>query len=218
MRYPLHVMIRAAKNHHMVPAELRHSGILSFEWMVKNFLPLWTWRSDMPNGFHLIEEVADRIYRGIPVKADSYFATCRRISERLYEHRTPLDRALKKYSGHRCGDKDSLGIRISGEWTGCRYAKVIRIEPAPKLPCRWCGRLVFYRPEWIRWDGTVRCNAPDCRRIDYLADKPKSKGGIALTPAQRITITDREARNTQVMINYAMLRAREVRKKHAALV
>jgi hypothetical protein len=78
-------------------------------------------------------------------------------------------------------------------------------------PCRWCDEPVQFREHWKAFDGSVRCNRRDCRRMEYLQHKPQSKGGIDLTPRQRQAVNG-EAWNTVKTINYLALVAKEQKR------
>ncbi len=77
--------------------------------------------------------------------------------------------------------------------------------------CRWCDQPVQFKEHWKAFDGSVRCNRRDCRRMEYLQHKPKSKGGIDLTPRQRQAV-NYEAWNTVKTINYLALVAKEQKR------
>lgn len=218
MRYPLFVLMRQAKKHHLVPKELRHSGILSLEHV--RSLPharLWLFSWETPSGGGFIEAIADRIYRGKIVREQDFRATMVRIAQTIYGGSQVAH--FRKNHGPKppkvaCGHEWQDGLRCNGKWIGwdSRRGKTIPIEKAPQKPCRWCGKPVIFKPEWLAWyDKTVRCNAPDCRRMDYLKDKPQSRGGIDLTPVQRRSL-DPEAWNTQRAMNYLQLRAKELKR------
>lgn len=81
----------------------------------------------------------------------------------------------------------------------------------PLKPCRWCGTNVPFKKEWIDFQDTIRCNARDCRRIDFLRYKKQSHGGIALTPAQR-NQAGPESFNTYSVINYLAIVAKEAKR------
>jgi hypothetical protein len=80
-----------------------------------------------------------------------------------------------------------------------------------KKPCRWCCKPTVYKDQWQRYDGSIRCNAPDCRRMDYLEHVPQSRGGIDLTPAQRRELVP-QAWPQQRAINYLLLRSKELKR------
>jgi hypothetical protein len=83
-------------------------------------------------------------------------------------------------------------------------------------PCRWCQTPVLVNPKWKKsYNGTVRCNSRDCRRIEYLQHVPQSRGGIDLTPTQR-KATEYAAQDTQKVINYLVLITKETKRANRA--
>lgn len=215
MRTPLFVSLRYARQSTIVPADLKHSGILSLEYLRTQERRLWAYVWNAPCGEQMIDEIADRIHRQSPVKESVFCETRIKVARRIYTSGAPLTNYIKKHRVTRCGRQIALGVRVNGEWTGwtsdpLRSGNGIEIKPVPMKPCRWCGKRVEFKPHWVDWRGQIRCNAPDCRRMSYLAEKPQSGGGIELTPAQRKEL-DREAWDTQRAINYLNLRAKEIR-------
>lgn len=214
MRTPLFALMRAAKQSHFAPDALKHSGILSLNWLQEKARPICLYRWDAPKGTVFIEEIADRIHRTHSVKESTYNKTKARIARTVYTG-SPLTNYLNGLRLGRCGDESASGIRCGGEWsnwtgTHSRLSRRIEIKAAPVKPCRWCMTPVFYKPKWVDHSGTVRCNRPDCRRLDYLRFTPQSRGGIDLTPKQRKEL-DRAAWDTQRAINYLNLRAKEIK-------
>lgn len=216
MRYPLFVLLREAKARPGVPQELKHSGILCLEWLRKNNRALWLFGHQKPNGTSFIDEIADRVHKNIAVKESVFNSTRQQIAQTIYTS-SPLANYINRYCHSVCGSRHAMGIRENGKWSAfgsetIRAAtKDIKIHPQQVKPCRWCGEKVFFKKQWVEYDGTIRCNAPDCRRMDYLQNIPQSRGGIDLTPTQRNAL-DREAWRTQKAINYLNLRLKEVRK------
>lgn len=214
MRTPLFILMREAKQSPWTPSELRHSGILSFQYLSEKRQRAWLYYWESPKGTQFIAEIADRIHKAEPVKASTYIETKKRIAETVYSG-APLTNYINRLGWVRCGDQSASGLRFGGEWTNwsgrhSHMTRRIEIKPAAMKPCRWCGKRVEFKPHWVDWRGQIRCNAPDCRRMSYLAEKPQSRGGIELTPAQRKEL-DREAWDTQRAINYLNLRAKEIR-------
>ena len=128
----------------------------------------------------------------------------------------------------------SRNARLDWRWSACsdvkcprpfakwsRYDVASRLEriklvAAKRKPCRWCGVRVHFKPSWLtKYDDSVRCNAPDCRRMDYLRRIPQSRGGIQLTFRQRELLpqhtNNSEFATAQMSINYLILRAKEVK-------
>lgn len=214
MRVPLFYWMSEARQNPLVPKELRHSGILSLEFLRNQNTRAWLYLSNAPTGTALIEDIADRIHRQKPVKESTYRETQIRIAHYVYSN-APLTNYINRMGRFRCGAEICGGVRASGKWTNWTgkhsySANQIEIKPVPMKPCKWCGKRVEFKPKWVDWHGQIRCNAPDCRRMSYLAEKPQSRGGIELTPAQR-KVLDREAWDTQRAINYLNLRAKEIR-------
>lgn len=214
MRTPLFVWMREAKLSPFVPNELRHSGILSLQWLSKNKMPTRVYRWEAPKGTVFIEEIADRIHRAHAVKESTYTKTLERIARTVYTG-APLTNYINRLGWVQCGAESASGLRCSGEWSNwtnrhSRMTERIEIRPIPMRPCKWCSKRVEFKPEWVDRHGQIRCNAPDCRRMSYLEHTPQSRGGIDLTPAQRKEL-DREAWGTQRAINYLNLRAKEIK-------
>jgi hypothetical protein len=221
VRRPLFVFIRAAKEHPSVPPELKHSGILSLEWIIENrrgeVWPLYYYPP--PSGSRAIEEVAQRIFKNRgPVRNTAYGAALERVAESVYDSSSQLSLFIRRndhYTKSGCfannGDDQQRIYETGSKPWDTFHTKTIPIALAKKKPCRWCDRPVFYKDKWIKWNGTVRCNSAVCRRIDYLQDIPQSRGGIDLTPAQR-KASPREAWDTHRAINYLALVAKETKR------
>ena len=214
MRTPLFFWMREAKQNPLVPRELRHSGILSLEYLNNQNTRAWLHFTNAPTGVSIIEDIADRIHRSQPVKESTYRATLIRIAHYVYRN-APLTNYINSRGRFRCGQEICAGVRDRGKWTNWTGVNVhssscIEIKAVPLKPCKWCGQRIEFKPKWVDGYGKIRCNAPDCRRMSYLEHRPQSRGGIDLTPAQRKEL-DRDAWDTQRAINYLNLRAKEIR-------
>lgn len=213
MRLPLFVQMRMAKSRKMAPAELQHSGILSLQYMNDELIPLTLFSWERPNGVFVIDEIAYRATRGTVITERELHKLRYRIAKTIYSA-TPLANFARHHchllEKRSCGAEDQALV-VNGEIQRPKEEKSIPIQIAPKKPCRWCGKQVFYRNSWVAWDGTVRCNSRDCRRIDYLAYRPQSRGGVDLTPNQRKGL-DHEAWDVQRAINYLLLIAKEEKR------
>jgi len=224
VRRPLFVYLSAARKNIHVPDELRHSGILSLQWLIENkrgeVWPLYFIQP--PNGPEIIDTMVDRIMRGKwPAIGQTIAYLRERISESIYEASSQVGLYRGRHVLPLLARNVEHGQNLYTEGSRCAYdlgygRKVIAIKAAPKLPCRWCGTLVFYKESWLRGQvfgtsGTVRCNGPDCRRMDYLQYIPQSRGGIDLKPDQRKALSP-EAWPTQRALNYLELRAKEIKR------
>lgn len=227
MRLPLFVYLRAAKKNKLVPAELRHSGILSLDWLCRQNLPVWHFFDKPTDGVTAIDLMADRIlkYRGF-VRVQVVSALRERLAGRIYDSSSKVQVYARRHCAMRSGcfaradgrlnEDDGLARLYSGSKRLIFYRPTIGIAVAKWLPCRWCGCRVYYKESWKDYYGNVRCNGPDCRRIEYLQNKPQSLGGIDLTPRQRKS-TPTQAWATIKVANYLALKAKEKRngrKKH----
>ena len=217
MNLPLFVLIRGWKNSPRSPQELRHSGILSLDWAKGGNSRHWLFSWDRPSGTDAIDDICARVFREKgPVRIQDVARVRKAFANRLYESHVQLTHyerrnVLPWQSG--CfirDDDDCQRLYVDGRRAGF-FRKTIPIMPAPVRKCRWCAAPTLFKEHWKRYDGSIRCNRPDCRRLDYLENVPQSRGGIDLTPRQRQHL-DREAWPTQKLINYLMLVAKE--KKH----
>ena len=221
MRVPLFANLAASKRCGLIPEQLRHSGILSREYLRgigrADFVCFW----EKPSGPEIIYAIARRCTRGRIMRARDYEALLMRVARTIYQHSTPLANFRRNHCPSvdfkECGGARRSGLVLDGKYTAWWEPKhaVIKIHLAPARPCRWCGARVELRPRWPRYRteawGSVHCNAPDCRRMDWLSDKPQKHGGINLTPRQREE-TDYEARDTVRAFNYLQLRIKEAKR------
>jgi hypothetical protein len=217
MRLPLFVFLRAWRGNRMAPEAIRHSGILSYQWAQENNRRPWLFTWEAAKGSDAIRDICARVFRDrAPVRLQDVAAVSARIARTIYGP-TQLSLFLKRNADYKSGcfvqDDETQRLYYDGQ-TQWFCIRVIPINPAPVLPCRWCGIPTTYSDKWRRnYDRSIRCNAPDCRRMDYLEHTPQSRGGIDLTPRQRRSL-DGEARKTQKMINYLLLVAKEKRIGH----
>lgn len=202
----------------MIPAEIRHSGILSLQYMREIGRGDRIFFMEKPVGTEFIMAIADRCTRGRIVRRYEYESIALKAAKRIYDD----DKHVRRFfSNHcptlrsKCGHRAFGGLILDGELVGYE-SEFIPIYRAPTKPCRWCGKAVEFKPNWLKPSslnlyGTVHCNAPDCRRMDWLSNKPQKHGGINLTPRQREE-TDYEARDTVRAFNYLQLRIKEAKR------
>lgn len=215
MRIPLFARMRAAKSKGYVPENIRHSGILSYEYVKSAGKSLWLLSFHAPSGVDLIDEIARRIYKNEIVSLNKLKNTMSLIANSIYDHRTQYFRYIDSHCRINCGSGCGLLVyRGENVYTSDGMYRVIPISIAKSVRCRWCGSSVFVGDSWksYRKYSGYHCGSIDCRRMDFLAGKPQSRGGIDLTPGQR-SLLGREAYDSQRAINYLMLVTKEVRKK-----
>ena len=205
-----------------MPKELRFSGILSLEWLTKNNKCLWfTWTTPI-NGEDRIEAICARILRDKgPVRFQDVAALRDKIAPTIYEHGTQLVLYRRRnvepmMSGCFVKDEEFPGYGQRLYTPGARninYMRAIQIAKAPKKPCRWCQKPVFYKPEWVDGRGTVRCNSSSCRHIQHLSNMPQSRGGVDLTPRQRKAIPYSHW-DEQRVANYLLRKSHDYRNRN----
>lgn len=238
MKRPLFIFLAAAKRHPCVPQDLKHSGIKSLEWVRANRNGIvWPHYFDKPpSGTEVIERITCRIFRGKwPVSGQELGRVLVKVADRIYEGG---QHSAKYYDNHIAYKlrKEQDGQNLYTKWPQFELwhvafpnFKVIPINSAPKLPCRWCGKPVYFKDSWLGepihgadgrywWstsNKTVRCNGRYCRHMDYLRFKPQSKGGIELTPKQREGLSP-DAWDGQRALNYLALVAKEIKRASRA--
>jgi hypothetical protein len=221
MRLPLFAALACAKRNPLVPQELRFSGILSLQWLTTSNKRLWfKWTAPI-DGSQCIEAICARLLRNKgPVRFQDVAELRARIAPTIYENNTQIALYKRRHvatmtSG--CFVKDErhpgYGQRLytSGE-RGRLYMPAIPIAEAPKKPCRWCQKPVFYKPEWVDGRGTVRCNSTACRHIEHLSNMPQSRGGVDLTPTQR-KVVPRSHWDEQRVANYLLRKSHDYRNR-----
>lgn len=221
MRVPLFFRLAVSKRCHLVPPELRHSGILSSEYLRGIGRADFVWAWEKPSGLDIIYAIALRCTRGKIMRRQTFESLLLKIARTIYEHATPLAYFTHHHcpstSRNACGVIGLNGLVLDGRHLDCWEPKygTITIHPAPSKPCRWCGARVELGRRWPGWRtahwGKVHCKSPICRHMDWLSDKPQKHGGINLTPRQREE-TDYEARDTVRAFNYLQLRIKEAKR------
>lgn len=215
MRIPLFQIIRRAKEK-SVPPEIKHSGILSYHWLMENKMGLWFLAYELPRGIETIEEIAKRIHKKEIINRTTYEKTCKKIAKTIYGP-APYRNYVSNYCSTRCGEGFG-NVFAFGEWSSGMIwnDEFIQIKEAKTVPCRWCGSRVIVTDKMEK-KGLYKhygahCNSYDCRRMSHFWKIPQSKGGIALTPKQRQT-TLYEAWDSQIAINYFLQVTKEVKRK-----
>lgn len=238
MKRPLFVFLEAAKRHPNVPRELKPSGIKSLEWIIEHGNgTVWPLYFDKPpSGVEIVERITCRIFRGKwPVSGQELARVLMKVSDRIYECSQHADKFQRDHVSHKLSKKQEEQ-NLYDKWpqfsTWKRLipnTKTIPIKSAPKLPCRWCGTMVFYKDSWLGephhnglgaywWNSsakTVRCNSRTCRHLDYLRFIPQSKGGIDLTRKQRDGLSW-DSWDGQRALNYLAIVAKEIKRASRA--
>lgn len=221
MRVPLFAMMSAAKTHHMVPDHLRHSGILSFQWLAENSFSGLGYLYARFSGTDLIDQIVARVLREkVPVRSQEVARIRELVADRTYDSGSQFSlyqqRHVSPYkSGCFTTENDGLQ-RICGadgrmSWQGrmIGFLPVVSVKPEQ---CKYCGRVVFPKDTWKREHVTFHCGGRDCRRIEYLSNVSQSRGGVDLTPAQRRAYPYRSHNSVRV-INYLSFLAKEQKRE-----
>ena len=232
MRTPLFVqMMRLGSLVGSAPKEIQHSKVLSVCWLREHraySFGFYVLNSNR-GGDAIISVIAHRVLRNrLPANGATVAKVRERIACKIYDHPTQLGRYIRAHVEPflNCGfdhqslffDDGDYGLRLA--WVD--KLKQIPIKENKGVPCVWCGSRVYPSKKWedrnmrFRLLKGYHCNSYDCRRMSHLSQIPQSRGGIDLTPAQRIATNydaSYEAYNAQRALNYLQLVAKEIKRE-----